>query len=126
MVALMTDIVTNEPCGVHVTYLDGEGRKIARNMYGRAKNAVTRLSADEDVEYGLAIGEGVETCLATGFRPIWATLSAGTMAAFPVLSGIECLTVFADNDESGTGLGAAKACAEAGIVPDAKPSFISP
>ncbi|WP_445222124.1 toprim domain-containing protein [Bradyrhizobium sp. Pa8] len=108
MVALMTDIVTNAPCGVHVTYLDSGGRKITRKMYGRARGAVVRLSDDADVEYGLGIGEGIETCLATGFAPIWATLSAGTMAALPVLSGIECLTVFADQDHAG--MSAANAC----------------
>ncbi|WP_441268121.1 DUF7146 domain-containing protein [Bradyrhizobium sp. 215_C5_N1_1] len=112
MVALMTDAVTNEPCGAHVTYLDGEGRKIARKMYGKAKGAVVRLSDDTDVEYGLGIGEGLETCLATSFAPIWACLSAGTMSAFPLLGGVECLTVFADNDASGTGIKAAKTCAE--------------
>lgn len=112
MVALMTDIVTNEPCGVHCTYLDRDGRKIERKMRGRALGAVVRLSTDEDVEYGLGLAEGIETALATGFAPIWACLSAGTMTAFPVLDGVECLTVFADNDASGTGLVAARACAD--------------
>lgn len=111
MVALMTDAGTNEPCGVHVTYLDRDGHKIERKMYGRAKNAVVRLSPDEDVEYRLAIGEGLETCLATGFTPIWACLSAGTMRDFPVLPVVEHLAVYADNDESGTGLAAARECA---------------
>ena len=112
MVALITDAVTAEPCGVHVTYLDGDGHKVGRKMYGRATGAVVRLSPDYDVEYGLGIGEGIETCLATGFAPIWACLSANTMSAFPVLSAIECLSIFADNDASGTGLAAAKTCAE--------------
>lgn len=112
MVALMTDAVTADPCGVHCTFLDREGRKLGRKMYGRARGAVVRLSADADVLYGLAIAEGIETALASPFRPIWACLSAGTMAAFPVLNVIECLTLFADNDASGTGMKAAKACAE--------------
>ncbi|MET4846325.1 putative DNA primase/helicase [Bradyrhizobium japonicum] len=112
MVALMTDIVTNEPCGVHCTYLDRDGGKIERKIGGRAAGAVVKLSDDTDVEYGLGIGEGLETCLATGFAPIWACLSAGTMSAFPLLGGVECLTVFADNDASGAGLAAAKTCAE--------------
>jgi len=112
MVALMTDIITSEPTGVHCTYLDRDGRKTGRKMRGRAGGAVVRLSGDTDVNHGLAIGEGIETCLATGFTPIWACLSAGTMAAFPVLAGIDCLTVFADNDASGTGIAAAKSCAE--------------
>jgi hypothetical protein len=108
MVALMTDAVTAEPTGVHVTYLDGAGRKITRKMYGRAGGAVVRLSADEDVYYGLGIGEGIETCLATGFAPIWACLSAGTMERFPVLAGIDAITIFADRDHAG--MSAANAC----------------
>jgi hypothetical protein len=112
MVALMTDIFTAEPTGVHCTYLDQDGRKIKRRMRGRAGGAVVRLSDDADVHSGLGIAEGIETSLATGFTPIWACLSAGTMAAFPVLAGIDCLTIFADNDASGTGIAAAKTCAE--------------
>src|SRR6185312_15913881 len=106
MVALITNAITAEPCGVHCTYLNREGHKIGRKMYGRAAGAVVRLSADTDVHYGLGVGEGIETCIATGFTPVWAALSAGTLAAFPVLSGIDCLSVFADNDASGTGLAA--------------------
>lgn len=112
MLAHMTDAVTGEPRGVQAIYLDQDGRKIERKMRGPSGGAVVRLSPDDAVEYGLAIGEGVETCIATGFTPIWATLNAGNMATFPVLSGIDCLTIFADNDESGTGLAAAKTCAE--------------
>lgn len=112
MVALMTDAVTAEPCGVHCTYLDRDGHKTGRKMHGRARGAVVRLSADTDVHYGLAIAEGIESALASPFRPVWACLSAGTMAAFPVLNVIEALTIFADNDASGTGILAAKACAE--------------
>lgn len=110
MVALMTDIVTNEPTGVHCTYLDRDGRKADRKMRGRALGAVVRLSPDEDVHYGLGIGEGIETCLATGFTPIWACLSAGTMERFPVLGGVECLTIYADHDA--TGIRAANTCGE--------------
>jgi hypothetical protein len=110
LVALITDIITADPCGIHATYLDGDGKKLARKMHGRAKGGVVRLSADEDVTSGLAIGEGIETCLAAGFEPVWACLSANTLENFPVLSGIESLTVFADNDASGTGQRAANEC----------------
>lgn len=110
MVALMTDAITGEPCGVHRTFLDGDGRKLDRKMLGRAKGAVVRLSADEDVSTGLGIAEGIETSLATKFAPVWACLSAGTMERFPVLSEISALTIFADNDESGTGIKAAHKC----------------
>ena len=50
---------------------------------------------------GLAIAEGIETALSAPFRPVWGCLDAGTLSRFPVLPGIECLTVFADHDEAG-------------------------
>jgi phage/plasmid primase-like uncharacterized protein len=112
MVAQMTDAMTGEPCGVHRTYLDGEGGKIDRKMLGRARRAVVRLAGDCEVTTGLGIAEGIETALASPFRPIWACLSAGTMKAFPLLPGIETLTIFADNDAAGVGLRAARECAE--------------
>lgn len=112
MVAIITDAFTGEPCGVHRTFLNAEGNRIEKKMLGRAKGAVVRISADEDVTTSLAIAEGIETALAVPFRPVWACLSAGTMRNFPVLSGLEALTIFADNDASGTGLSAARECAE--------------
>jgi hypothetical protein len=124
MVSLMTDAVTAEPCGVHCTYLDRDGRKTGRKMHGRAKGAVVRLSADTDVHYGLGIGEGIETCLATGFTPIWACLSAGTLAAFPVLGGIDCLSIYADNDHAG--MNAANVCARRWHQADREVEIVAP
>lgn len=113
MVALMRDVLTNEPCGVHRTFLDAQGRKLDRKMLGRAKGACVKLSPDAEVTQGLGIAEGIETALSVmqaGFRPMWACLSAGAIAAFPVLPGVDCLTVFADHDKSGTGEQAAREC----------------
>lgn len=104
LVGIMTDILTGEPCGVHRTALlpDGSGKAGPNKMMlGRAHNAVVRLSADEDLGTGLAIAEGIETALAAPFRPIWATLSANVMKSFPVLSGIEALTIYGDHDSTG-------------------------
>ena len=72
MVALFCDIVNDEPCGIHRTFLDSEGRKLNRWMLGRASRAAIKLDGNENVSLGLTIGEGVETCLAAqlaGFRP---------------------------------------------------------
>jgi putative DNA primase/helicase len=113
LVALMVDIITNEPRGVHRTALlpDGSGKSApGKMMLGVAGGACVKLSPDDDVTQGLAIAEGIETALAVPFRPVWACLSAGTMAAFPVLSGIEALTVYADHDA--TGIRAANTCGE--------------
>jgi hypothetical protein len=112
MVALITNAVTGEPQGIHRTFLDRDGKKLDRKMLGAAAGGVVRLSSDDDVSSGLAIGEGIETCLAARFRPVWACLSANTMERFPVLAGIEALTIFADNDASGTGQRSATVCAE--------------
>jgi hypothetical protein len=107
----MTDPATAEPCGIHRTFLDGEARKIDRRMLG--KQGVIRISPDEIVRDGLGICEGVEDALAirlSGWEPIWAATSAGAIVRFPVLQGIEALTIFADQDPPG--LAAASACVE--------------
>jgi putative DNA primase/helicase len=111
VVALMTDPITGEPCGVHRTFLNADGSKRERKMLGR--QGVVRVSPDEEVTHGLGIAEGVEDALAilaSGWAPVWAATSAGMIERFPVLSGIECLTIFADNDAAG--MAAAQACAE--------------
>jgi putative DNA primase/helicase len=117
MLALMTDPATGDPCGVHRTFLarNGSGKAPgelpAKMMAGRA--GVVRLVPDTGVTMGLGIAEGVETSLSVmqgfGWRPVWAATSAGMIRTFPVLPGIEALTVFADAD--GAGMEAAKACA---------------
>lgn len=104
MIGLMTDIATGEPCGIHRTALlpDGSGKAApGKMMMGRAQSAVVRLHDDEDVTGRLCIAEGIETALATADWPIWACLSAGTMRTFPVLSGVESLTIYADHDTAG-------------------------
>jgi putative DNA primase/helicase len=66
------------------------------------------------VSHGLGIAEGLETALkvrARGWRTIWALGSAGAIERFAPLAGVEALTIFADNDESGRGIAAARACA---------------
>jgi hypothetical protein len=116
MIALMTDPVTNEPVGIHRTYLraDGNGKADvtpAKMMLGGA--GIIRLVPDEHVMAGLGIAEGIETALSVmqgfGWRPVWAAASAGGIASFPTLAGIASLTIFADADP--TGAKAADACA---------------
>jgi hypothetical protein len=120
MIALMRDAVSDEPRAVHRTALraDGTGKAEmpdggpAKRIRGPSRGAVVKLSPDETVTYGLGLAEGVETALAVmnaGWRPIWAAGSAGAVERFPVLGGIEHLTLFADNDPRG--LAAARACA---------------
>jgi hypothetical protein len=57
----------------------------------------------------VALGEGIETSLSIqrlpdlADMPVWSLLSAGGLASFPVLSGLEVVWLAADNDASGTG-----------------------
>lgn len=100
MIALMTDPATNEPAGIHRTFLDVAARKLDRGMLG--DKGVCRLWPDDAVTGGLSLGEGIETTISAQLlfdaAPAWAALDAGNLAAFPVLSGIEALAIFADND----------------------------
>jgi hypothetical protein len=102
MIALFRDIWTNEPVAIHRTALTADGRKIGRKMLGSVRGAAIKLDADADVTMGLTIGEGVETCLAArqaDFRPVWALGSVGAISSFPVLSGVEGLTILAETGE---------------------------
>ena len=101
MIALFRNVRTDSPQAVSRTILDHEGRKIERKFLGSVAGAAIKLDPDENVLGGLHIGEGVETCLTArqfGLRPAWALGSKGAIARFPVLSGIEALTIFAEPD----------------------------
>ena len=114
MVCLFRDIHTNEPCGVHRTFLSPDGKKIERKMLGRAKGAAIKLDDDETVTYGLHIGEGIETCLSArefNLLPSWALCSTSNISKFPVLSGVECINFLTEKDRQGAN---DKACREAG------------
>ncbi len=109
LVARVTDAVTNEPMTLHRTWIMPGGRKADFDpprmwLAGHQKGGgVVRLWPDEEVTLGLGIGEGIETALsaALGFTPVWSALDAGNLEIFPVLDGVEALTIFADNDEAG-------------------------
>ena len=102
VVALMTNSVTNEPTGIHRTFLNPDGTKRERKMLG--KQGVIRLTPDDEVTAGLGLTEGVEDGLAvllSGWAPVWCATSSGAIERFPTLGGVEALTVFADDDPPG-------------------------
>jgi hypothetical protein len=112
IVGIMTDPVTAQTTGaISRTYISSDGKKVCKAKTLGEGGGVVRLSLDEDTLEGLFLAEGLETALAAaalGLKPIWATGSAGTMGKFPVLAGIECLTLFADHDPNGAGERAAR------------------
>ena len=97
--------------GVSRTFIGPNGKKIGKAWALGSPLGIIRLSADEDVGEGLHIAEGKESALAAmalGLRPVWAMGSDKTMAKFPVLAGVGCLTILADHDASGAGERAAR------------------
>jgi putative DNA primase/helicase len=103
MLALFRNIETDEPQAVSRAYLDHEARKLERRFLGPVAAAAVKLDADGEVLGGLHIGEGVETALAArqlGLRPAWALGSAGAIATFPVLSGVEALSLLREHDDA--------------------------
>ncbi len=104
LVALFRNVHTGEPQAVSRTFIDSEGRKLGRKFLGPVGAAAVMLDGHADVVYGLHIGEGVETTMAArqmGLKPAWALGSAGAIARFPVLAGVDVLTVFAETDDAG-------------------------
>lgn len=117
--AAITDICTAKPISLHFTRLAIDGRGKAGTDHDklllaghRKRGGCIRLWPDDSVTHGLAVAEGIETALAAAhaYEPIWSTVDAGNMTAFPVLAGIESLTLYADHDAAG--LSAARVCAQ--------------
>jgi hypothetical protein len=129
LLALRRDIHTNEPRAIQRIALTERlmsaiqrttfaqfteaGGKIDRRTLGPKTGTTIKLSSDEIVTQGLTVGEGLETVLAgmvKCFGPAWALGDAGNVEHFPVLGGIETLTILVDNDADGCGQRAALEC----------------
>jgi phage/plasmid primase-like uncharacterized protein len=109
LIALVRSTTTDKPQAIIRTALrtDGTALKIngktARMALGPIGGGAIKLTDDAEVTIGLFVGEGLETvlismALPTWYRPAWALISSGNLASFPVLAGIECLTILVDND----------------------------
>jgi hypothetical protein len=100
ILSLYRGVISNEPRAIQRTTLGPRGIKIGRLSLGPVMGAAIKIDHDEDVEYGLVIGEGLETCLAgrqLGFKPCWAVGSAGAIKTFPLLN-VQSLTLLVDHD----------------------------
>lgn len=115
MLGAMRRIDTDEITAVHRTRLSPDGQKLGRMMLGPAAGTAIKLDPNEAVEYGLAVGEGIETTMAgrlLGFRPAWAAATAGGIARLPVMNGIDALTLLTERDETGANERATNECGE--------------
>jgi hypothetical protein len=126
LLALFRNIVTNDPQAVMRMFFDAEGRlrvhvdpetgkKTKRWFLGPVAGAAVKLDVDEAVRGCgvLHIGEGVETCMAArqiGLKPCWALGSAGAIAKFQLLDGVNALLILREHCEANQS--AAEECAE--------------
>lgn len=118
LIALVTDIHDPEKhINLQQTWLNqagtdkapGPGKPRLLLKDHRKKGGVVRLTEDAEVTTVLSLGEGVETCLSaiTLGMPCWAAIDADNLARFPVLDGIERLTIITDHDRNEVGQKAA-------------------
>jgi putative DNA primase/helicase len=122
-------ISTDRLVAVHRTLTSDDGSKIDRRMLGPVAGAAIKIDDDTDVEQSLTICEGFETGLAgrqLGFRPVWALGSAGAIGPFPVLAGIDALTIFAETDKKGTNKKNARACAQRWVAAGREAFVVDP
>ena len=118
MLALVREIKTNAPVAVHRTALTTGPRpeRIDRKSLGPTSGGAIKISPDHEVHSGLLIGEGIETVLSASkplqFKPVWSLIDKNGLAKFPVLSGIESVTIAVDNDPGGDGQRAAAECVQ--------------
>jgi putative DNA primase/helicase len=111
LVAAFRNIDTDEITTVHRMRLDQPERwpKIDRRMFGIVRRGAVKLAP---VGTELAIGEGIETCMAAremGMEfPVWALGSCGSIAFFPIIPGVKCLILIRENDPAN--LEAVKSC----------------
>jgi CHC2 zinc finger/Toprim domain len=120
VVALWTDTISGEARAIHRRPITPDGENLEHwRAWGPTTGCVIRLWPDDEVS-DLVLGEGVETVLAAATRiahrgtllqPAWAAGDAGHIGAFPVLSGVEALTLLVDADENGIGQCRAAECA---------------
>jgi Toprim domain-containing protein len=100
MVCLLRNIETNEPTGIHRTYLASDtGQKVDRKMLGMVKGAAIKF--DSVPVHSLTVGEGIETVLsarAAGYAPCWSLGSSGAVRSFPVIRDLGELTILEEND----------------------------
>jgi hypothetical protein len=110
LIAAFTSTADGQITGIHRIRLDRPSLwpKTQRKMLGTAKGAAIKLDA---AGFRVAIGEGLETCMAArqlGFSPVWALGSARPLAP---IDGVGELIILGEHD-GGASRAAADACSK--------------
>jgi putative DNA primase/helicase len=110
LIAAFRSVDDDKITAIHRIALNPDGTKIGRRMLGVAHRVAVKL--DSIIGDELAIGEGIETCMAAreigGMPPVWALGSVGAISFFPILPGIRRLTILGEAGEAS--VQAIKAC----------------
>jgi putative DNA primase/helicase len=97
MIAAFRSIDDDRITAVHRIALKPDGSKIGRRMLGVVQRAAVKM---DPVGPELAIGEGIETCMAArqlGLKvPVWALGSVGAISFFPVIASVKRLHILAE------------------------------
>jgi hypothetical protein len=100
LIAVFRSIDDGTVTAIQRVALNPTGAKVGRRMLGVVHRAAVML---DPIGPELAIGEGVETCMAArqlGIRPTWALGSTGGISGFPVLDGVDRLIVLGETGEA--------------------------
>lgn len=92
--------------------LDEIDRALERAPWASGLTGIEKLSPDDEVTMGLGLVAGLEygrAVLASGWAPVWVAHFPSAIEGFPILAGIEALTLFPDR--SGESIRAAEICA---------------
>jgi hypothetical protein len=112
LVAAFRSIADDSVRAIHRVRLDQPERwpKAERMMLGAIGGSAIKL---DPAGASLAVGEGVETCLAArqlGLSPLWALGSSGAIKTFMPVAGVDELTIVGENDDTGSNRNAADEC----------------
>jgi putative DNA primase/helicase len=129
MVVAFRSIADDTLVAIQRTLLSDDGKKLDRKTLGPCSGAAIKIDDDTDVERGLTVGEGFETCLtarALGLRPVWALGSASAIGDLPVFGGIEALTILGETDKKGSNANAVTDCGGRWTAADREVLLVTP
>jgi hypothetical protein len=100
LIAAFRSIDNDQFSAIHRIALNPDASKRGKRMLGVVHRAAVKIDP-KPIDGELAVGEGVETCVAAdqlGIFPVWALGSSGAITHFPVLLGVRKLRLLGEND----------------------------
>jgi putative DNA primase/helicase len=101
LIAAFRSIDDDALTAIHRIALTPSGDKIGRRMLGVVHRAAVKIDASPG--HSLAIGEGIETCMAArqlGLGPVWALGSVGAISFFPLIDGVGRLLLLGETGKA--------------------------